>query len=82
MDGVILQIYRTQYKLAVEEMCERGTTEWSLAADRRICHTCRILRPLRSKVCQCAASQAASQPSTLLQDLSGPPPLQLAAAVR
>eukprot|EP01043_Picozoa_sp_COSAG02_P010987 COSAG02_NODE_398_length_23118_cov_49.968939_14_plen_65_part_00 len=45
-----VQIYRAQYAVAVEEMCERGTTEWSLAADRRLCHTCRIVRPLRSKV--------------------------------
>jgi hypothetical protein len=45
-----VQIYRAQYAVAVKEMCERGTIEWSLAADRRLCHTCRIVRPLRSKV--------------------------------
>ena len=42
-------IYRAEYRVAVDEMCERGTKEWSLGGHRRLCHTCMIVRPLRSK---------------------------------
>jgi hypothetical protein len=41
--------YRRQYAEAVDEMCERGASTWSAAAGRRLCHVCRIVRPLRSK---------------------------------
>ena len=42
-------VYQSQYATALEEMCRTGTTEWSEARDRRLCHSCRVVRPLRSK---------------------------------
>lgn len=42
-------IYKAEYKVAISEMMTKGTPEWSLGGHRRLCHTCRIVRPLRSK---------------------------------
>ena len=49
LHGRGVQVYQSAYATAIDEMCETGKTTWSGAGDRRLCHSCRVVRPLRSK---------------------------------
>jgi len=43
---------RRDYDDAMAEMCRSGRMEWYASRHHKLCHMCRIVRPLRSKHCR------------------------------
>ena len=43
---------KAEYEAAIAEMCESGVDYYTKAEGRKLCHTCREIRPLRTKYCR------------------------------
>jgi palmitoyltransferase ZDHHC13/17 len=43
---------KAEYEAAIAEMCESGVEYYTRAEGRKLCHTCREVRPLRAKYCR------------------------------